>query len=149
MNALTNEKFIPFERELAHVEAYIRLEQMRMGEKLNVVYDIREKEFSLPPLMLQPLVENAVKHGLFYKANGGRIIIRSGQMDGNIILSVQDDGVGFDAAAKEADFDQREHHGLCNVRSRAEKMLGGSLRIESHPEQGSTVTLEFPADNHS
>lgn len=149
MNALTNEKFIPFERELAHVEAYIRLEQMRMGEKLNVVYDIREKEFSLPPLMLQPLVENAVKHGLFYKANGGRIIIRSGQMDGNIILSVQDDGVGFDAAAKEADFDQREHHGLRNVRSRAEKMLGGSLRIESHPEQGSTVTLEFPADNHS
>jgi sensor histidine kinase YesM len=131
------------------VEAYIRLEQMRMGDRLNVIYDIREKEFSLPPLMLQPLVENAVKHGLFYKANGGMIIIRATQMDGNIILSVQDDGVGFDAAAKEADFDQREHHGLRNVRSRAEKMLGGSLRIESNPEQGSMVTLEFPADNHS
>ena len=149
MNALTNEKSIPFERELAHVEAYIRLEQMRMGEKLNVVYDIQEKAFSLPPLMLQPLVENAVKHGLFYRENGGTIIIRSRQMNGKILLSVQDDGVGFEAAAKEADFDQREHHGLHNVRSRAEKMLGGSLRIESHSERGSTVTLEFPVDNHS
>lgn len=149
MNALTNKKFIPFERELAHVEAYIRLEQMRMGDKLNVVYDIQEKEFSLPPLMLQPLVENSVKHGLFYKANGGTVIIRSRQEAGKIILSVQDDGVGFEATANEPDFDQREHHGLTNVRSRAEKMLGGELRIESHPELGSTVTLEFPVDYHS
>ena len=148
MNALSNEKSIPFERELAHVEAYIRLEQMRMGEKLNVVYDIQEKEFSLPPLMLQPLVENAVKHGLFYKANGGTVIIRSRQMNGKIVLSVQDDGVGFEATAKEADFDHREHHGLHNVRSRVEKMLGGSLRIDSHSELGTTVTLEFPAENH-
>ena len=148
MNALSNEKSIPFERELAHVEAYIRLEQMRMGEKLNVVYDIQEKEFSLPPLMLQPLVENAVKHGLFYKANGGTVIIRSRQMNGKIVLSVQDDGVGFEATAKEADFDHREHHGLHNVRSRVEKMLGGSLRIDSYSELGTTVTLEFPVENH-
>lgn len=147
MNALTNEKAIPFEKELAHVETYIRLEQMRMGEKLNVVYDIQEKEFSIPPLMLQPLVENAVKHGLFYKVEGGTIIIRSRKTDGKIILTVQDDGIGFEAAARESDFDQREHHGLENVRSRVEKMLGGSLRIDSHPERGSTVTLEFPIDN--
>ena len=149
MNALTNEKFIPFESELAHVDAYIRLEQMRMGEKLNVVYDILEKDFSLPPLMLQPLVENAVKHGIFDKVDGGTVIIRSRRTNGRIILSVQDDGIGFEAAAKEVGFTQREHHGLQNVRSRVEKMLGGSLRIESNPQQGSTVTLEFPADNYS
>lgn len=149
MSALTNEKSIPFAKELAHVETYIRLEQMRMGEKLNVVYDIQEKDFSMPPLMLQPLVENAVKHGLFYKAEGGTIIIRSRQVDGKIILSVQDDGIGFEAAAKKPDFDLREHHGMANVRSRVEKMLGGSLRIDSHPEQGSTVILEFPVDNQS
>lgn len=149
MNALTNEKFIPFESELAHVDAYIRLEQMRMGEKLNVVYDILEKDFSLPPLMLQPLVENAVKHGIFNKVDGGTVIIRSRRTNGRIILSVQDDGIGFEAAAKEVGFTQREHHGLQNVRSRVEKMLGGSLRIESNPQQGSTVTLEFPADNYS
>ena len=149
MNALTNEKSIPFEMELAHVETYLRLEQMRMGEKLNVVYDIQEKAFSVPPLMLQPLVENAVKHGLFYKAERGTVIIRSVRKDGRIVLSVQDDGIGFEAAANEPDFDQRQHYGLENVRSRVEKMLGGSLRIDSHPERGSTVTLEFPIDDHS
>lgn len=149
MNALTNEKFIPFESELALVETYLRLEQMRMGEKLNVVYDIQEKEFSIPPLLLQPLVENAVKHGLFYKAGGGNILIRSVRKENSIILSIQDDGIGFEAAALKSDFEQREHHGLANVRSRVEKMLGGSLQIDSHPERGSIVTMEFPIDDHS
>ena len=149
MNALTNEKSIPFEKELAHVEAYIRLEQMRMGDNLNVVYDIQEKNFSIPPLMLQPLVENAVKHGLFYKAGGGTITVRANRIDGKIVLSVEDDGIGFDAVVKDSDFDQHEHHGLANVRSRVEKMLGGSLQIDSHPDRGSIVTLEFPFDNYS
>jgi signal transduction histidine kinase len=81
--------------------------------------------------------------------DGGTVIIRSRRTNGRIILSVQDDGIGFEAAAKEVGFAQREHHGLQNVRSRAEKMLGGSLRIESNPQQGSTVTLEFPAGNYS
>ncbi|MBO7253157.1 MAG: hypothetical protein J6V25_11100, partial [Oscillospiraceae bacterium] len=139
---------IPFEKELAHVQTYIRLEQMRMGEKLNVVYDIREKDFSIPTLMLQPLVENAVKHGLFYKAEGGTILIRSEMSGGNVKLSVIDDGIGFAAAAAEGDYDQREHHGLANVRSRVEKMLGGTLHIESNAGQGSTVTLEFSVDPH-
>ena len=149
MNALTNERAIPFDMELAHVQTYLRLEKMRLGERLNVVYDIQEKDFSIPPLMLQPLVENAVKHGLFYKAEGGTVTIRSVRADHCIVLSVTDDGVGFEASARESAFEQRERYGLANVRSRAEKMLGGSLRIESHPDRGSTVTLEFPADDHT
>lgn len=149
MNALTNERAIPFEMELAHVQTYLRLEKMRLGERLNVVYDIQEKNFSIPPLMLQPLVENAVKHGLFYKSEGGTVTIRSVRKGNSIVLSVLDDGVGFEAAARESAFEQREHYGLANVRSRAEKMLGGSLRIESYPDCGSTVSLEFPADDHA
>lgn len=149
MNALTNANSIPFERELAHVETYLRLEQMRLGEKLNVVYDIQEKAFSIPPLMLQPLVENAVKHGIFYKADGGTVVIRAVRKESKILLIVQDDGIGFEAASREPDFGQREHHGLENVRSRVEKMLGGTLRIETYPEGGSIVTLEFPLENHS
>lgn len=145
MNALTNEKSIPFVRELAHVESYLRLEHMRLGDELKVVYDIQEKDFYLPPLTLQPLVENAVKHGIFYKAGGGTVVIRSRREADKIILSVEDDGLGFEAAAQEADFAQRKHHGLANVGNRMEKMLGGTLHIESQPGHGSTVTLEFPA----
>ena len=111
--------------------------------------DIQEKEFSIPPLMLQPLVENAVKHGLFYKAGGGTVIVRSCSIDGKVVLSVEDDGIGFDAAARKSDFDQHEHHGLANVRSRVEKMLGGTLQTDSNPDRGSIVTLEFPIDNYS
>ena len=149
MNALTNENFIPFAMELSHVETYLRLEQMRMGEKLNVVYDIQEKDFLIPPLLLQPLVENAVKHGIFYKADSGTVTIRSVRNGHRIVLSVQDDGIGFDAAARQDEFHQHEHHGLTNVRSRVERMLSGTLRIDSHPEHGSTVILEFPVDDHS
>ena len=149
MNALTNEKFIPFAMELAHVETYLRLEQMRMGEKLKVVYDVQAKDFFIPPLMLQPLVENAVKHGIFYKAEGGTVTVHSVRNEDGIVLSVHDDGIGFEVAARAADFHQREHHGLANVRTRVEKMLGGSLRIDSHPEHGTTVILEFPVSDHS
>jgi sensor histidine kinase YesM len=119
---------------------------MRLGDDLKVVYDIQEKNFFLPPLTLQPLVENAVKHGLFYKAGGGTVMIQSRREKGKIILSVQDDGLGFEIAAREEDFSQRKHHGLENVRSRVEKMMGGTLHIDSHPDQGSIVTLEFPVE---
>ena len=146
INALTNEKTIPFVRELDHVASYLRLEHMRLGEDLKVVYDIQEKDFYLPPLTLQPLVENAVKHGLFYKKGGGTVAIQSRRENGKIILSVQDDGLGFEVAAQETDFAQRKHHGLENVRSRVEKMMGGTLHIDSHPDQGSIVTLEFPVE---
>ena len=147
MNALTNTNLIPFGMELSHVEAYLRLEQMRMGDRLKVVYDIQEKVFAIPPLTLQPLVENAVKHGLFYKKEGGTVTIRSERSERGIVLTVQDDGIGFEAAAQAPDFLQRQHHGMENVRSRVEKMMSGSLRVESHPDRGSIVTLEFPVED--
>ena len=149
MNTLTNANPIPFSMELNHVQTYLRLEQMRLGEKLNVVYDIQEKNFTIPPLLLQPLVENAVKHGIFYKTEGGTITIRSRCENGKVFLSVQDDGIGFEAAAQKTVYEHREHIGLSNVQKRVEKLLGGQLRIESDPDQGSIVTLEFPVENHS
>lgn len=149
MNALTNTNFIPFAMELSHIEAYLRLEQMRMGQRLNVVYDIQEKGFSIPPLMLQPLVENAVKHGLFYKEEGGTVTIRSVRKGNEILLSVLDDGIGFEAAAREDDFHQRQHNGLENVRFRVEKMLGGKLLVDSNRQQGAEVTVQFTLEDLS
>lgn len=144
MNALTNAKFIPFETELRHVEAYLRLEQMRMCENLSIVYDIQEKDFMIPPLTIQPLVENAVKHGILNQTGGGTIMIRSRQEKQKVIITVEDNGVGFDAQKPYGVFEKQDHIGLKNVQNRVEKMLSGTLNIHSEAYRGTKVVLEFP-----
>lgn len=150
MNALTNTKFIPFETELRHVEAYLRLEQMRMGEHLSVVYDIQEKGFMIPPLTIQPLVENAVKHGIVNKTGGGTVRIHSRREKQRVIITVEDNGVGFDTRTPSGSFEKQDHIGLKNVQHRVENMLSGTLRISSEAYRGTTVALEFTLiDNFS
>ena len=149
MNALTNAKFIPFESELRHVEAYLRLEQMRMCENLSIVYDIQEKDFLIPPLTIQPLVENAVKHGILNQAGGGTILIHSRRENRKIIISVEDNGIGFDVQKPCGVFEKQDHIGLKNVQNRVEKMLSGTLRIQSEAYRGTTVILEFPLPDNS
>ena len=144
MNALANARSIPFSTELRHIETYLRLEKMRLGDKLNIVYDIQETDFLLPPLTLQPLVENAVKHGIFYKEGDGLVTIRSRREGRKIVISVHDDGVGFNAANPEPAFERHEHIGLINVQKRVEKVLKGTLQVDSILNEGTTVTLTFP-----
>lgn len=149
MNALTNAKFIPFETELRHVEAYLRLEQMRMCENLSIVYDIQEKDFMIPPLTIQPLVENAVKHGILHQPGGGTIIIHTRRENQKIIITVEDNGVGFDAQKPSGVFEKHNHIGLKNVQNRVEKMLSGTLQIHSEAYRGTTVVLEFTLTDHA
>lgn len=144
MNALSNSTSIPFEEELHHVETYLQLEKMRLGERLSIVYDIQAKDFSLPPLTLQPLVENAVKHGIFFRKEGGTVIIQSLREGQQIRLTVQDNGVGFDTGNTARDPWQHAPVGIANVRNRVEKMLEGVLQIQSSPNCGTTVTIAFP-----
>ena len=77
LNSISASKPIPFEQELMHVETYLELEKMRFGEKLNIQYVIREKDFMIPSLSLQMFVENAVKHGVTQRERGGDLIISS------------------------------------------------------------------------
>lgn len=144
MNALTSAKSIPFSTELRHIETYLRLEKMRLGDRLSIAYDIQETDFLLPPLTLQPLVENAVKHGIFYKEGNGLVTIHSRREGQKIVISVHDDGVGFDSAKPAPAFELHAHLGLSNVQSRVEKILGGTLQIDSVPNGGTTVTVTFP-----
>ncbi|MBR5800593.1 MAG: histidine kinase [Lachnospiraceae bacterium] len=144
MSALSNSELIHFSGELRHIEAYLRLEKMRMGEELDIVYEIEEKDFFVPPLTIQPLVENAVKHGLFAKEGGGEVRLCSRRTESEIIVEVSDDGVGFDVNGPQKRDGHHEHIGLLNVRNRIEKMLGGSLFIESKPGKGTKVTVVLP-----
>ena len=69
---------VRFYKELSHINTYLRLEKLRFGDKINVVYDIEAEDFEIQPLTVQPIVENAVKHGICMKENGGTIPLRAG-----------------------------------------------------------------------
>lgn len=85
IDIMQDDKLIPFSKELQHVKDYVALEQVRFGERIEFVCDIKEKEFNIPPLVLQPIVENAIKHGLTPKKEGGTVDIDSNVGSGTTV----------------------------------------------------------------
>lgn len=144
MDALGQKTLIPFAQELEHVQQYLWLEQLRFEDRLQVGYDIQEKDFLVPVLTLQPIAENAVRHGITARATPGRVLIRTEKTRHGFRISVIDDGVGFDIKAPPAD--GRSHIGLDNVRARLSAMCGGKLSIQSMPGCGTTVTIDMPGE---
>ena len=132
---------IPFGKELEHVECYLKIEKARFREKLNVVYSIQSKDFLIPPLTVQPLVENAVKHGITQKINGGTLKISTYSTDKHHVIEIIDDGAGFDTETSD---NSRRHVGLENVNSRVKRMCRGSVSIKSIVDVGTRVTIEIP-----
>ncbi len=143
MSALKNNRLIRFDSELRYIETYLKLEKLRLEEKLSILYDVQARDFMLPPLTIQPLVENAVKHGIFDKPGGGTVVLRSRQEADSIIISVEDNGIGFDPEAPVRQSEEHAHVGLVNVRSRLEKMVGGQMTVQSTPGKGTTVTVRI------
>ena len=145
---------IPFTEELRHIRAYLDIEKIRFEERLNVVMDIRTYMFLVPPLSIQPLVENAVKHGICKRMRGGTVTIRSYEEKNLYVVEVEDDGAGFDVSGLDLGDDTADdvtssgsdtdsHIGLNNIRFRVHEITGGSLKIESHPGEGTKVTVTF------
>lgn len=143
MDSLTDTAPIHFSRELSHVENYLKLEKMRFGDELNVIFDIKEKDFFLPSLTVQPLVENAVKHGIGEKENGGTIRISTRKKNNFIIVEICDDGIGFDTENPDFKDDKKTHIGIANVRTRLNQLSGSSLDIESSPGAGTKATIRI------
>lgn len=131
-----------FSASLQHLQDYIALEQVRFGDRIRFRAETPVKEFRLPPLVLQPIVENAIKHGLTPKAEGGTILLRTEQREDRILITIADDGVGFRTDAPV----QKGSVGLSNVRFRLKQLAGGELKIESTPGRGTLVTLTLPLD---
>ena len=138
INTLTSEELIPFDQEMDHVACYLKIERARFRDKLNIVYFVQCKDFSLPPLTIQPIVENAVKHGITKRAEGGTVKVSSYDNETHYIIEVIDDGVGFDA--ERADM----HVGIENVRNRLSAMCKGELTVKSTIGVGTRVTIEIP-----
>ena len=139
---------ILFSEELNHIRAYLNIEKVRFEERLNIVMDIRTVSFLVPPLSIQPLVENAVKHGVCAKVEGGTVAIHSYKEDDEYVVCIEDDGNGFDPSClDQKDDGNGSHIGLENIRFRVGEISGGSLSIQDRPGGGTRVTVVFP-ENH-
>ena len=145
-NILTIENSSPvtMEKEMEFVDHYLKLEQMRFRDELEIVYDLQYTDFSVPPLTIQPIVENAVRHGAMMNEDGGRVSIGSYLKGDFVEIVVSDNGPGADA--NEVMAADSSHIGIRNVKERLAGILNASLTFESASGQGSRVTIEIPVD---
>ena len=138
-NSVTKREPIPFEEELEHTRAYLAVEQARFEDKLNVVFDTPQTDFRLPPLTLQPIVENAVKHGMDPEIDRLTVTVRTRRVEGGSEIIVEDDGADFHPPD-----DMEEGVGLTSSRIRLERMCGGTLNIAPRKGGGVVATLRIP-----
>lgn len=147
LDSLNTSKPVPFDTELQHLKNYLALEELRFADEMKIEYNIQERNFVLPALSVQPLVENAVKHGIGKAPQGGTITITTRKTDTNYEVIVEDNGVGFNPA--EEKHDGKTHIGIENVRQRLQTMCGATLEIESTPDEGTEAKIKIPKENSS
>ena len=137
--AVASTEPIPFSSELEHTRAYLDVEQAQYSKSLIVDYDTPHTFFRVPPLTLQPIVENAVKHGRDPNAGLLHISIQTRKTDNGSEITVTDNGCGYDPAD-----DSEPHIALKNIRQRLSLMCGGSLTITPCEAKGTVVTVMIP-----
>jgi two-component sensor histidine kinase len=129
--------------EMETLRAYVSIEEARFADRLRVTYDVDDAldRLLVPPFLLQPFVENAIRHGIAPRARGGRVEIRGARTDGRLILEVEDDGAGLDAYAQ-----PREGVGLSNTRRRLHELYGDeqSLSLRRGAMGGVLVEITLP-----
>ena len=138
---LDNPKLIRVSKELKHTEYYTGIEKVRFPD-IEFVSEMNCSDFSIPALTIQPLVENAIKHGILKRDEGGTVKVRIYETDSSYFVTVKDNGVGFDVD----ELEQTNHIGLRNICSRLEAMCDGILHIESIIGVGTKITVEIPKE---
>ena len=142
LSSLKTENLISFRTELAHIEKYLRLEKLRFQDELEVVYDIQIYDFMLPALSVQPLIENAVKHGVGQKIGGGTVSVHTHETDEEYVIRIEDDGVGFEEG--EYANENGTHVGIENTKKRLDMMMNARLEIESKKGEGTSACIRIP-----
>jgi len=142
----SHQHFVPLREELESIDEYLDIEVARFGPKLRVRKEIDPSTIDVivPSMILQPLVENSIKHGLARKMDSGTIVIRGWREDGRAIIEVEDDGMGF--LLERLDAPMSSGIGLANVRERLRVIYGATyqLTLTSQPGQGTTARIEVP-----
>ena len=140
---LDNPKPILMSREMDHVHHYVSIENVRFPD-MTFTFEMNSKDFHIPALTIQPIVENAIKHGLMKLQKGGTIRVVSYETEEAYCVSVVDDGVGFDTSLLMED---RKHVGLRNIRERLKAMVNGTLEIQSTVGVGTSVLISIPKED--
>ena len=144
-NLDNNLKSVELIKELNQIDTYIKIEKARFGEKLNIIYDVEESlyNFQIPSLIIQPLVENSIKHGILKKRDNGFVKIIVKRIDKDIEVAIEDDGVGIEQAVIDnLDKKIEENIGLKNVHQRLKLLYGEGLNI-TKLEQGTRIKFKI------
>ncbi|WP_258168703.1 sensor histidine kinase [Paenibacillus sp. AR247] len=134
-------------QEMALVTSYLNLEKARFEDRLQVDYDIQaDMNRLVPPLTIQPIVENAVRHGIMPKEEGGRVRISVQEQEERLEIAVEDNGTGMTPERMEAVREGRAGNGvgLKNINARLLTLFGTELMIDSDPERGTVVRFHVP-----
>ena len=143
INNLDQSEMIYFEKELSFINAYLDIEKVRFDDELLISFDIKVSNFKCPVLTVQPIVENAVKHGTSKKEGVSHLYISTKETADFYEIEIRDTGVGFDLN-KPQKHDGHKHIGISNVRQRLETLCNGTLNIESTVGVGTTATIKIP-----
>jgi len=158
-NLRQNMGLIPVAQELQQVKSYLSIEQARFGDRIRVSIDMEEgcQDWPVPPLIIQPLVENAIKHGIYSREDGGSVLIGIARTNGDLSISVKDNGVGMNRDVVRSVFSKETADlgkvgggiGLRNINQRLERVYGPQyrLRIRSSPQKGTSVRMKIPASS--
>jgi LytS/YehU family sensor histidine kinase len=142
INNLGQSEMIFFEKELSFVNTYLDIEKVRFDDELLISFDIGVSDFKLPVLTVQPIVENAVKHGTSKKEGVSHLYITTRETDAFYEIEIRDTGVGFDSSHQKND--GNKHIGIDNVRQRLKSLCNGTLTIESTLGVGTTALIQIP-----
>jgi sensor histidine kinase YesM len=143
IDSLNQTELIPFNKELEHTRVYVDIEQIRFPS-ISVRYDIddvKDVDFDLPALTIQPMVENAIRHGVRSRKHG-EIVVAAHKVDDNYVITIRDNGKGFDTSLLMNQ--DNSHIGIQNVKERIEDQCKGTFIIESTPGEGTLVTFRIP-----
>lgn len=142
LNSINSKRPVPFEKELGHTKSYLKIQKRRFNERMQIEYDIEVKNFEIPALTLQPLVENAVRHGVEQRLDATIIRISTNETEDSYIVKIEDNGPGFDVNAKPSG--DRPHIGINATRSRLTNMVNGRLDISSEIGRGTLAIVTIP-----
>ena len=134
-------ELISFDKEISFVKSYLEIEKIRFDDELRITFDLPVTNFKLPVLTVQPIVENAVKHGTSKKEGDSTLCISTRETEDCYEIEVRDTGAGFDTSLP---IDEKKHVGISNIRQRLKHLCNGTLTIESGIGQGTTAIIQIP-----